>query len=300
VSDARTGLAPGLEPAGRYAEWAPATPAYVVADVDGTMIASGTTATPVVAEAVAEAHAAGLRVGFATGRLPVGLRDLERQLDPAGPHIVHNGSEVVADGRPVRTWPLAPADAARLAEVCTAHGLYAEFFLREGFVVTDRREAARGTWEIISGEPDGLVAELDLAAVEVVKATVVAFAPDELPAIMAALEPLGLVAEAAPSPLFPGFGFVNVNGPGADKGTALRFAAGHLGVGLDAVVGGGDGLNDISMMAVAGTAVAMGQAPRAVRDAAHVVVPEVQADGVAHALRAAAAWRAASAATGRD
>jgi hypothetical protein len=69
-------LPEGLRPGGRFAEWSPGVPRYVVADVDGTLIARGTTATPVVAEAVGEAHAAGLAVGFATGRLPVGLRDL--------------------------------------------------------------------------------------------------------------------------------------------------------------------------------------------------------------------------------
>ncbi len=280
-----------LRPGGRFEAWAPGTPAYVVADIDGTLIASGTRATDVVAAAVAEAHAAGLRVGFATGRLPAGLRDLERQLDPAGPHIVHNGAEVLADGRPVRTWPLDPGDTERLRAVCLQHGFYAEFFLREGFLVTDRREAARGFWELISGEPDGLVAGVDVRAAEIVKATVVAFSAAELDRVKAVLEPLGLVAEAAPSPLFPGRAFVNVGSAEADKGRALRVAAEHLGVGLGSVVAVGDGLNDVSMLALAGTAVAMGQAPQAVRDAAHVIVPEVHADGVAHALRAAAAWR---------
>jgi hypothetical protein len=195
------------------------------------------------------------------------------------------------DGRALRTWPIDGPAARRLVALCLAEGLYAEFFTQDGFLATDRREAARPTWEQISGEPDGLVGEVDLEQVDVIKATVVAFAPAELPIILAGAERLGLVGEAAPSPLVPGASFVNVNRPGVDKGSALRAAAQELGIGLDAVVAVGDGLNDISMLAVAGTAIAMGQAPAEVQQVAHVVVPEVEADGVAHALQAAAAWR---------
>ena len=53
----------------------------------------------------------------------------------------------------------------------------------------------------------------------------------------------------------------------------------------------GDEVNDLSMLMRAGTAVAMGQAPEVVREAAHLTVAEVTGDGVAFALRAAlAGW----------
>jgi Cof subfamily protein (haloacid dehalogenase superfamily) len=288
-------LPEGLRAGGRFAEWAPGVPAYVVADVDGTLIARGTTATPIVAEAVGEAHAAGLRVGFATGRLPFGVRDLHGQLRPEGPHIVHNGAQVRTEGRPLRTWPIPRAAARRLVELCLANGIYAEFYVGEEFVVTDRREAARTHWDTVTGEPSGLVEELDLDAVELIRGTVVVFSAPELPDVLTAVRRLGLAAEFAGSPLFPGATFVNAISPEADKGKGLVFAAGHLGIGLDEVVAVGDGQNDVSMLAVAGTAVAMGQAPADVIQAAHVVVPEVEADGVAHALRAAAEWRRAAA-----
>jgi hydroxymethylpyrimidine pyrophosphatase-like HAD family hydrolase len=176
-------------------------------------------------------------------------------------------------------------------DLCLARGLYAEFYVGEQFVVSDWREAMRPAWASISGDPDGLVEELDLDATELIKATIVAFAPDELAAIVDAVRSLGLVPGEAPSPLMPDASFVNVNSPEADKGKGLAFAARHLSIGFDEVVAVGDGANDVAMLAVAGTAVAMGQAAPAVHEAAHVIVPEVEADGVAHALRAAAHWR---------
>ena len=283
-------LPEGLIPGGRFADWSPGVPSYVVADVDGTLIARGTTATPVVAEAVRDAHAAGLRVGFATGRLPVGLQELHGQLEPEGPHIVHNGAQVREQGRPLRTWPLERDPARRLAEFCLAQGLYAELYVGEGAYSTDRREDVRAAWEALV-RPQGLVTELDLAVTEVVKATVLVFVPRDIPAVVTAIRRLGLVAEPSVSAVLPRANFINVTSPEADKGTGLAYAAAHLGIGLDEVVAVGDGPNDLSMLAVAGTAMAMGQAPGPVHEIAHVVVPEVEADGVAHALRAAAAWR---------
>ncbi len=285
-------LPAGLRPGGRFDDWRRPHAGYVVADVDGTLILEGSTATPGVAQAVAAATAAGLRVGFATGRLPAGVRDLDTQLRVPGPHVVHNGAQVREAGVPVQTWPIDRDVAARLVDWCVARGLYAEFYIGEEFVVTERQPAAQVYWDLISGDPHGVVADVDPAAVDVIKATVVAYGGRDADALVTDLRGFGLVAETSTSPVFPGDQFINVTAPQADKGRAVAWAAGHLGLGVEQVVAIGDGLNDLSMLAVAGTAIAMGQAPAVVREAAHLIVPEVAEDGVAHALAAAAGWLA--------
>jgi Cof subfamily protein (haloacid dehalogenase superfamily) len=241
---------------------------------------------------VAEATAAGLRVGFATGRLPAGLRDLHDQLQVPGPHIVHNGAQVREFDAPVHTWSIERAVAARLVDWCMNRGLYAEFYIGDQFVVTERQAAAQVYWDLISGDPDGVVGEIDWREVDLIKATVVAYQGRGVDELLAGLRGFGLVAETSTSPVFPGDEFLNVTSPQADKGRAVQWAADHLGIGMDGVVAVGDGLNDLSMLTVAGTAIAMGQAPAVVQEAAHLIVPEVAADGVAHALAAAASWLA--------
>lgn len=287
-------LPPGVRPGGRFGDWRPSPPAYVVLDVDGTLLHVGPEAAADVAAAAAEALAAGLAVGYATGRLPYGVEAVQRQLRLPGPHVVLNGAQVRAAGRVVRTWPLAAAERDAVLAFCEAEGCYAELYVGDGFYVTSFDERARPHWEEIIGWPKGDVTALDVASLEVIKATVVAFDDAERDHVVESLRTAGLVPGPATSPLTPGMTYVNLTAPDADKGVALRAAAEHVGAEPAAVVAVGDGVNDLALFDVAGTSIAMGQSPREVLDAAHVVVPAVEHDGAAVALRAAVAWRAAT------
>lgn len=281
----------GLRPGGRFADWRPATPGYVVADVDGTLVGPGGAASPVVVDAAHDLVASGIAVGYATGRPVDGVRRLHEQLGLPGPHIVLNGAQVRLDGQPLATWRLTVPERLALLEYCAAEDLYAELYLDEGFVVTAYDERFKPHWDHIIGQPRGLVADLDVTTAPIVKATVVAIGDEQRDQVVAGLRGLGLVPGAATSPQTPGMTYVNVTRPGVHKGTAVTRAAEHLGVGLRSVVAVGDGTNDLDLFAVAGTAVAMGQADEEVVAAAHLVAPEVSEDGAAAALHAVACLR---------
>lgn len=284
-----TALPSGLRPGGRFEDWSPHRPRYVVVDVDGTLLGVTGTATPGV---VAAAHAcaeAGLPVGLATGRMPGACAALAAQVGLTGPHVVHNGAEVRAGDRSLHTWPLPHGAAETLLRICSADDLYVELYAGDGFWASDDRAEARPHWQLLGTPPTGGVEGCDLDTV--LKASVLLFPGDDVGGCVAALHAAGLTAGPAHAPAMPEVTFVNVTAEGADKGAALGVAAEHLGCTLAEVVAVGDGLNDLSMLAVAGTAVAMGQAAPEIREAAHLIVPEIDADGVAHALDAALAWR---------
>jgi len=71
---------------------------------------------------------------------------------------------------------------------------------------------------------------------------------------------------------------------GVSKAHGLQFVTSSLGVDAADVLAVGDGRNDLEMFAWAGRAVAMGQAPDQVRDAADEVCADVYADGLADVL----------------
>jgi hydroxymethylpyrimidine pyrophosphatase-like HAD family hydrolase len=220
--------------------------------------------------------------------MPTSCRALAAQIGLSGPHVVHNGAEVRDGGASVHRWPLGRGRVDALLAVCRDHDLYAELYIGEGYVATDRRSGARPHWDLLRAQPDGLVADGDLDAV--LKATLLLFPDDDEERVLADLTAADLNPGPARAPALPDVLFVNVTAAGTDKGAAVAAAAAHLGCEMAEVVAVGDGLNDLSMLAVAGTSIAMGQAPAIVQAAAHLVAPECDADGVAHALRAAVAW----------
>jgi Cof subfamily protein (haloacid dehalogenase superfamily) len=73
--------------------------------------------------------------------------------------------------------------------------------------------------------------------------------------------------------------------PGISKAGALSWLANYLGVPREETMAIGDGNNDLDMLEWAGLGIAMGNATPEVKAAADWIAPDVEADGVAVALR---------------
>ncbi len=281
-----TGLPDGIVPGGRHDAWSPTRIRYVVCDVDGTLVGPSELATAEVVAAIARAQDAGIHVGYATGRMRDAVAALHEQLGATGPHVMHNGAEVWDGVDTIAAWPLDPRQVDAVLALGRAHdGLYVEIYTERGYLASALDERARPHWEMLGAPPSGVLERAaDLAGRPVLKATFAVFTPAAGAWLTRQLDELDVEVGAAGSPRTPDLTYVNVNRPGTDKGVALHRAADHLGIPMSAVAAIGDATNDLSMLAVVGTAIAMGQAPAQVRAAAHLVVPDVDAHGVAVAL----------------
>lgn len=277
-------LAQGLRPGGRFDDWSPRPVRGVFLDCDGTTVGTRTEPSAAVVEACRSLGAAGMTLGFATGRPPAGVRALRRIIGPTGPDVVHNGAQVLGGGTPVGGWPVPVRTARRLARWCLDRGAYAEFAIGSGYVVTEFREAARPSWTHASGDPDGLLGDVDLAGVETLKITVYAFEPELLPELTAVCRTLDVHVDPSTAPLFPGVTIVNVTAAGVTKGRGVEWAARRSGLDPAELLVVGDSENDLSMLDVAGTAVAMGQASDEIKAHAHLVTGTLDDDGVVTAL----------------
>ena len=72
---------------------------------------------------------------------------------------------------------------------------------------------------------------------------------------------------------------------GDAKADGIRATMELYGLGREEIMAFGDGDNDLSMFALAGTSVAMGNASPKVKEAAHYVTDSVEQDGICSALR---------------
>lgn len=73
---------------------------------------------------------------------------------------------------------------------------------------------------------------------------------------------------------------VEINAAGANKGDAIRALAGHIGITMEQTMSFGDGINDLSMISACGVGVAMKNACDEVKQAADVIAPSCDEDGV--------------------
>ena len=87
------------------------------------------------------------------------------------------------------------------------------------------------------------------------------------------------------TPAYPDVDFINVVSPKVSKGKALEELCAFYRVPLSQVVAIGDGANDLSLLKMAGLAVAMGNSVDELKSIADVITEDVDHNGVAEIIK---------------
>ena len=258
------------------------SPWLVALDVDGTILLQDETMSPGVPEAVTRLQEAGHEVTIATGRSWMGTRRYVEELGLTPRFVVCSNGAVtmrrVGDGWErwnVETFDPSPVlgllrdrlpDARYMVELGSGQRLYTQQL---------------DDWTLDGGRQ---VDFDELAALPVSRIVVVSPGHDEE-------DFHRLVADAGLNEVSYAIGWtawLDIAPQGVDKGTALEQVRAELGLGGERVFVAGDGRNDIGMFgwsrSLGGRAVAMGQAPAEVKDAASEVTGDVADGGLATAL----------------
>ena len=282
----------GLAPGGRCTEWTATPPRLVLLDVDGTLVRDAEVPSDAVLAAVRRLTGTGVLVGLATGRMAAASDAMLATGAFTGPHVFHNGA-VVADGDGTERTVLGLDDDAvseLLAFGRTRDDLAVEVYVGRTYLSDRDDPRARPHAALLRHAPAGRIrSTADLAGRHAVKVVVVCFTSDAADAAVRAAGAAGLTAGPAASPATPSLRYVNVTRQGVDKGTGALAAAARAGLRPSAVAAVGDETNDLPMLLGVGTAIAMGDAGHAVRDAAHLVAPGFDEGGTVAALDALAA-----------
>ena len=260
----------------------------IAADVDGTMLPRGGVISPNLRRAIGLCRARGIPFIIASGRWIGAMGDVMEQSGVGNqPVIIANGAAILdGDRAPLKEWLLDDADARRVYDLLRAFDVQINGYGRGVLYCLNTRALKRRSSMIagyIGGEGHRLVLE-DRAAFEAeglrdaYKLEALSEDPEVIAGVQAALEGSGLsVTHSSPRN-------VEIMAPGVNKGAALRWLAGHLGIPMAACMAFGDNMNDYDLLASAGWPVAMGNADPALKRAARLVAPADVDDGVARVL----------------
>lgn len=270
----------------------------VAIDLDGTLLGPDGRVSHATATAVERARRAGLTLVAATGRPPMMLGDsLSTIVDSLHYAVGSNGSIIARfPGAEVMRIVGFDADLARAA-VITLRRIDPAF----GFALaTDAGFVHEPGFSERMPAPLGSPASADVLALGGAEAyKLLVFHPeidahrlvDEIPGLLTASDgsPTDIADALAVGHM--GADAVELGPTGVDKGSGLVWLCDQIGVEADDVLAIGDDWNDLSMLAWAGTAVAVANADRRVRAVADLVAPSNAEDGVAWVLDAVVAAR---------
>ena len=246
-------------------------------DIDGTLLSHKTNSVPASAvRALEELRKKGILTFIATGRHLPELKKLHAldclHFDGA---VSLNGQYCCNDAGVIYHCPIDSRDIATLLD-----------YLREN------------PYPCILVEEDQMYINFHNARVEKVQAMI----HSEMP-------PIGNLSRGYDHPIYqvilymndhertalppmPGIKFTSWNMGGADgipanggKSTGIAKVLEHYGIDKSETMAFGDGENDVDMFRAVGTAIAMGNACRSAKEAAHYITDKVDEDGIWNALK---------------
>ena len=257
-------------------------------DIDGTLVNRHGTISDRDKEALSRAREAGVQVALSTGRGLQATTGVITELSLDSYHISFDGALVSHPGSSDEIYASPISKELVRQMIDTAHdcGVDLELFTVTHYFVE------RETWSTEAhrdffNTPATIVDFHQVWERErVIKGGLVSTSPEEASRVAGFRRRLDhqLHFSLAKAPAFPGVDFTNVLSPGVSKGKALEKLAAHLQVPLGEVIAFGDGTNDISLLTVAGLAIAMGNAADEVKAIADYVTLDVDRSGLAAAI----------------
>jgi len=253
----------------------------VAIDLDGTLLTSSGVVTPRTIRAVRGAQAAGAEIALISARPPQSIEEIRATIGATGAVSAYNGALCYepSAARPLYEATLTAADAWAAIAIGREAGLHVSLYVGRLWLVEHLDAAARREAAATAMWPE-VVRDLRVAAARGAhKVLLVGPEPDLTAArqLIALTLPTATAVGSLPR-------YLEVVSSATSKGVSLHALADHRGVPRGAILTIGDGQNDIAMFAEAGRTVAMGNAAATVREAAAIVAPTNDEDGVAWAL----------------
>lgn len=257
-----------------------------VSDVDGTLVDKAKTVTPATVDAVARLKAAGIGFTIISARPRSGMMPIAKLLGIDEPMGAFNGGIVFKRDGTVIEHHMIDEDVVRGAMAIVgdtpedsgvdiwvfANDIWYASTDRGGHVDSERKASAQDPVVV-----DGFDALLD-------KADKITFVSDDEALLRDLHAKVAAKYDGRATIVQSQTYYLDITPLAGNKGSGIEELSDAFGVPLTQTAAIGDQANDIAMLKRAKLAIAMGNAPQAVRDVAHHVTAANDADGVARAI----------------
>ncbi len=256
----------------------------LVTDLDGTLLEKGDQVSKANVEAVQQAVAAGITVSIATGRMYRAALPVARTLNINVPIVTYNGALIKrVSGEVIYESTIAPDIVRDVVDFAREKGWYLQSYNDDALYFAEYTEESRGyeAAQLLAGQTVGW-AGLKEHSDHVYKLLFITSGAEEteerIRFFRAAFGDRIAAVRSNPN-------YMEINRPDATKATGVKRLAEALGVSLSETLVIGDSYNDLPMMEVAGTAIAMGNAEDRVKELADAVTTACAEDGFAAAVK---------------
>ncbi len=254
----------------------------VAVDIDGTLVDADLIVRPKTRRALLECAKKGVKVTLATGRMFKSALPYARKVGIDVPIITYNGALVKDSGSGEiyhhRTVPMHLAH--KVISLCQEMDLQLNIYLDDECYVKEYNDWSR-VYEGIAGIRTRAIGNLKEFLNREPTKFIICAQPEELDSHMGILEEsLGKELYLTRSrPIF-----VEIHHPAVSKAEGLEVLGKHWGIKLYEMMAVGDADNDLEMLQAAGWGVAMGNAPREVKEKADWVTGTIAEEGLVSAL----------------
>ena len=263
----------------------------LVIDVDGTLLSRDGSISAENKEAVAQACSLGIKVSLSIGRTVLASYRIINQLPLDGYHIFFDGALVSNPdhNKEVYVQPISRALVEEAVEFAHLNDINLELYSTTQYFI-ERETWASDIRRQYFGIQPTLVDFTNIWQRErIIKGTIAVSSAEERTKADSLCHQFegnlrNLHFSWTATPAYPDVDFINIVALGVSKGKALEALASYLAIPLTEVMAIGDEKNDISLLELAGLAVAMDNAPDEVKAVADCITPDVDHSGVAAAI----------------
>jgi hypothetical protein len=254
----------------------------LLSDVDGTLVTSDKVLTEQSIKAVRQLRDVGILFALTSARPPQGLAMFINPLELTTPLAAFNGGLLTdTNFKIIEEKTIDDQLSAPIVELLSSHGLSVWLYQGTDWYVLDMQGPHVARESIACQCTPSVIKNFDGVETGVAKIVGVSDDSDAVAAAMAALQQrFGSQVLATRSQTY----FVDVTHPEASKGNVVKFLSARYDIPTNEIATIGDMQNDLSMFAVSGLSIAMGNADDEVQRAASEVTTSNEDEGFAHAV----------------